>query len=207
MSDRPTPTGREGGMSYAGIAKYRISSFIKSFTILLYVGMGMAVVGLVMKYAAVTGGSFVFVFAMAVLSLLFLVQIGLSFFYVIANIRLALLGAFCSVSLVAGFLALIFRYQDWFGWQIMFFIALPMYLLSAIFLGTYLGRLEEQPKPHRRFLNRNLLVPYLFILVLGLTSFVVDADSFNREENDRLQQSPLENQVQDQDTTDLWRAY
>ncbi|MCC9137139.1 hypothetical protein ACFSKU_20780 [Pontibacter silvestris] len=131
MTYNLSPHKPEGERSLGAGANARIASFIHSFTLVLYVGMLMVLVGLVMKYLAVTGGSFVFVFAVAVLSLFFLIQIGLSFFYVIAKVRLALLGALSSVALVLGYLALLFRFQNWFGWEIIYFIALPLFLLIA----------------------------------------------------------------------------
>lgn len=206
MTSIPDPIDREEERSLVTQISYRISSFIRSFTTVLFVGMGMATIGLAMKYMALTGGSFVFVFAMAVLVMLFMVQIGLSFFYVITNVRLALLGAITSVALALGFLALIFRFQNWVGWQVMFFIALPLFVLAAIFIGKYLAKRVELQKPHRHFLYRNVLFPYLFILALGLTSLFVDAALFNREKNDGLQNSPIRNDAAE-DTTDMWRAY
>lgn len=206
MTPIPASAGSEEERSLANNISYRISSFIRSFTTVLFVGMGMAAAGLLLKYYAVTGGSFVFVFAMAVLVMLFMVQIGLSFFYVITNVRLALLGAVTSAALALGFMALIFRYQNWVGWQIMFIIAFPLFLISAIVIGMYLLKRYELTKPHRNFLYRNLLFPYIFILVLGIMSLMVDAALFNKEQNDRLQQSPVRNNAEE-DTTGMWRAY
>lgn len=184
----------------------RIASFIHSFTVVIYVGMLMVLVGLGMKYLAITGGSFVFVFAIAVLSLFSLIQIGLSFFYVIANVRLALVGALVSVALVWGYLALLFRFQDWYGWEVMYFIALPLFLLTAIFTGKFMYKHRNLVRPHYNFLLRNLLIPYLFILTLGVTSLAVDIDKFNHHDAGRLHESPLDQETE-MDTTDMWRAY
>jgi MFS family permease len=173
----------------------QLASFIRTFTMVVYSVMGMAVLGLLLKVLAVTGGSFVFVFSMAMLLLLFLVQVGLSFFYVIANVRLALLGAFCSLALVSGFLALIFRYQDWFGWQMLFLAALPLYLLAAVFMVLYFRRYRRLHEPLRHFLYRNLLLPLAFLLVLAIVSLLVDADVFNRGDEGWLEESPLQTET------------
>lgn len=190
----------------AKTAGYRISSFIRSFTIVIFVAMGMAVVGLVMKIAALVPGNYVFVFAMAVLALLFLVQIGLSFFYVISNVRLALLGSVCSVALVLGFTALIFRYQDWFGWQITFFIALPVYIITAYFMFRYFRKRHTLQRQQRVFLYRNLIIPYLFVLMLGLVSAFAGTRLLNKHPDQRLQSSPVDNEAAP-DTSGMWRAY
>jgi hypothetical protein len=153
---------------------YRISNFINTFTTILYVAMAMAVGGVIMKFLAINGGSYVFIFSVIVLTLIFLVQIGLSFAFIVSHVRLALLGAFGSLALALGFLAILFRYQGWLGWQIMYFIALPIFLITAFFLGKYLSRHEKLHHNQTRFLNRNLLYPYILAFVLGIASFVVD---------------------------------
>ncbi|MHC2991580.1 hypothetical protein OB13_08285 [Pontibacter sp. HJ8] len=206
MTFRPRPLQPDEERSLAESVSYRLSSFLRSFTTVLYVGMGMALVGMVMKLWGLTGGSFVFVFAMAVLMLLFLVQVGLSFFYILSNVRLALLGSVSSLALVLGFLALVFRYQNWYGWQVVFFTALPMYLLTGVLLYLYLRKYRRLHAPLRNFLYRNLLIPFGFLLVLGIVSFLADAETFNQEEDTMLQNSPLEPDAAE-DTTDLWRAY
>lgn len=183
----------------------RIAAFIRSFTKVIIVAMGMAVVGLAMKFAAIGSGNYVFVFAMAVLALLFLVQIGLSFFYVISNVRLALLGSICSVALVLGLTALIFRYQDWYGWQITFFIALPVFIVTAYYLFRYFRKRNTLQQQHRAFLQQNLILPYLFILMLGLVSAVAGTRLIQSPPDHRLQNSPVD--AQTTDTTGMWRAY
>ena len=153
---------------------YRISNFINTFTTILYVTLAMAIGGIVMKFLAINGGSYVFIFSVIVLTLIFLVQIGLSFAYIVSHVWLALLGAFGSLALALAFLAILFRYQGWLGWQIMYFIALPIFLVTAFFLGKYLSRHEKLHHNQHRFLNRNLLYPYILAFVLGVASFIVD---------------------------------
>jgi hypothetical protein len=206
MTFQPQPLQPDEERSLAEGVSYRLSSFIRSFTTVLYVGMGMALVGMVMKLWGLTGGNFVFVFAMAVLMLLFLVQVGLSFFYILSNVRLALLGSVSSLALVLGFLALVFRYQNWYGWQVVLFAALPMYLLTGVLLYLYLRKYSRLQAPLRDFFYRNLLIPFGFLLALGIVSFLVDAETFNQEEDGMLQNSPLERDAAE-DTTGLWRAY
>lgn len=184
----------------------RIAAFIRSFTRVIFVAMGMAVVGLVLKFAAIAVGNYVFVFAMSVLVLLFLVQIGLSFFYVLANIKLALLGSICSVALVLGSTALIFRYQDWYGWQITFFIAVPIFIVTAYYLFRYFRKRDTLQQQHRTFLYRNLLVPYLFIFMLALVSAVASTQLFNQQPHHQLQNSPVDHR-EVSDTAGMWRAY
>ncbi|WP_299705456.1 hypothetical protein [uncultured Pontibacter sp.] len=186
----------------------QLTAFIQSFTMVLYVAMGLAVVGVVMKFFGITGGSFVFVFSMAVLLLLFLVQVGLSFFYIISNIWLALLGAISSLSLVMSFVALIFRYQNWYGWQLVFFVALPMYILVGVLLFLYLRRYRKLHEPLRDFFYRNLVVPFAFLFVLGLVAFLFRTERFNKEDDPVLQESPIPAERADaEDTTGLWRGY
>lgn len=187
-------------------ASNRISAFIRSFTMVIFVAMAMAVVGLIMKFIAMPAGNYVFVFAMAVLALLFLVQIGLSFFYVISNVRLALLGSICSVALVLGFVALIFKFQDWYGWQVTFFIALPIFLVTAYFMLSYFKKRHSLQKQHRIFLYRNLIFPYLFIFILGLISAFAGQRLIDQQPIHKLQNSPVDNDTAS-DTSGMWRAY
>jgi hypothetical protein len=121
-------------------------------------------------------------------------------------VRLALLGSVSSLALVLGFLALVFRYQNWYGWQVVLFAALPMYLLTGVLLYLYLRKYSRLQAPLRDFFYRNLLIPFGFLLALGIVSFLVDAETFNQEEDGMLQNSPLERDAAE-DTTGLWRAY
>lgn len=205
-NDEITSPLSEDGRSTAKTAGYRISAFIRSFTLVIYVAMTMAVVGLVMKFLALAAGNYVFVFAMAMLALLFLVQIGLSFFYVISNVKLALLGSVCSVALVLGFTALIFRYQDWYGWQVTFFVALPVFLVTAYFIFKYFRKRQSLQKQHQAFLFRNLITPYIFIIILGLISAFANSELFYQNPDHRLQNSPIDNE-EASDTSGMWRAY
>ncbi|MDX5481879.1 MAG: hypothetical protein LPK07_09365 [Hymenobacteraceae bacterium] len=208
MTFEPHPSHQQDSRSLIANVRYQLTSFIRSFTMVLYVAMGMAVVGVVMKFLGLTGGSFVFVFSMAVLMLLFLVQVGLSFFYIISNIWLALLGSISSLSLVMSFLALIFRYQNWYGWQVIFYVALPLYILVGVLLFLYLRRYKKLHEPLRDFFYRNLVVPFGFLLVLGVVSFMFSAEKFNIEQEDRLQESPIPGgEAAESDTTGMWRAY
>src|SRR5688572_16955058 len=156
---------------------YRISNFINTFTTVLFVAEIMAVVGVLMKFMQVNGGSYVFIFSIIVLTLIFLVQIGLSFFYIVSHVKLALLGAFGSLSLALSFLAIMFRFQNWWGWQLMFFIAIPIFLITAFFLGKYFRKHEKLHHNHLHFLYRNLLVPYILAFVLGIMAFLLDRDT------------------------------
>ena len=159
---------------------FRISSFINTFTTILYVVIVMAISGIAMKFFQVNGGNYVFIFSVLILTLMFLVQIGLSFFHIVAHIKLALLGAFGSLALALAFMAILFRYQGWLGWQIMYFIALPIFLITAYFLGRYLANDEKLHHNEARFLHRNLLFPYVIAFVLGISSFVIDDRKPNR---------------------------
>ncbi|MBD1398086.1 hypothetical protein H9Q13_12995 [Pontibacter sp. JH31] len=203
-----TPHHQHDKQSLVANVRHQLTSFIRSFTTILYVAMGMAVVGVVMKFLGLTGGSFVFVFSMVVLLLLFLVQVGLSFFYIVSNIWLALLGSISSLSLVMSFVALIFRYQNWYGWQVVFFVALPLYILVGLLLFLYLRRYKKLHEPLRYFFYRNLVVPFGFLLVLGIVSFLFSADKFNTEQDDILRESPVPGAAAtEDDTTGMWRAY
>ena len=159
---------------------YRISSFINTFTTILYVIIVMAIGGIAMKFFQMNGGNYVFIFSVLILTLMFLVQIGLSFFYIVSHIRLALLGAFGSLALGLAFMAILFRYQGWMGWQIMYFIALPIFLFTAFFLGRYLSNHEKLHHNQTKFLHRNLLFPYVLAFVLGVASFLIDDRKPNR---------------------------
>jgi hypothetical protein len=150
----------------------------------------MAIGGIIMKFLQINGGSYVFIFSVIVLTLIFLVQIGLSFFFIVSHVKLALLGAFGSLALGLAFLAILFRYQGWVGWQMMYFVALPIFLITAFFLGKYRSRHEKLHHNQLRFLNRNLLYPYILAFVLGIASFVIDFRKPNR--NIILENAPPE---------------
>lgn len=154
---------------------FKISTFINTFTNILYVVIVMSIGGLAMKFFQMYGASYVFIFSVLILTLMFLVQIGLSFFYIVSHVKLALIGAFGSLALALAFLAIMFRYQGWGGWQIMYFIALPIFLITAYFLGRYVAGHEKLHHNQSKFLHRNLLLPYILAFSLGIGSFILDA--------------------------------
>lgn len=170
----------EGKINQLEDINFRISSFINTFTTILYVVIVMAIGGIAMKFFQMYGGNYVFIFSVLILTLLFLVQIGLSFFYIVSHIRLAFLGAFGSLALALAFMAIMFRYQGWLGWQIMYIIALPIFLITAFFLFRYLSAHEKLHHNQTRFLHRNLLFPYVLAFVLGIGSFLMDDRKPNR---------------------------
>ncbi len=157
---------------------YRINRFVDGFAKWLLIAMILASAGILMKMWALPAGGFVFVFSVLVLTILFIIQIALSFVYIVSNVRLALLGSFCSLGLVMAFLAIIFRYQVWFGWQIMLIITMPMYFLSALVLVYFLINKRKFHTSHYKFLVKNLVVPFVFTMVLLLVSFVLSPGTF-----------------------------
>ena len=50
----------------------------------------------------------------------------------------------------------------------MYFIALPIFLITAFFLGRYLSAHEKLHHNQTKFLHRNLLFPYVLAFVLGI---------------------------------------
>ncbi|RYF88161.1 MAG: hypothetical protein EOO03_09020 [Chitinophagaceae bacterium] len=157
---------------------YKINRFVDSFGKWLLMAMILASAGILMKMWALPAGGFVFVFSILVLAVMFVVQIALSFVYIVSNVRLALLGSFCSLGLVMAFLAIIFRYQVWFGWQIMLLITMPMYFLSALVLVYFLIHKKKFHLSQYKFLVKNLVVPFVFTMLLLLVSFVLSPDTF-----------------------------
>ena len=150
---------------------YRLTRFSNWFSKVLLGGIVLGMVGMVMKMMGLPAGGFVFVFAMSVLMLLLFFQIGISFMYVMSNLPLALLGAFCSLGLVLGFLAIIFRFQVWMGWRVMLFVSLPVYLFSGIFMLVFFLKRKHLHAAHRKFLYLNLIIPFAFAMLLFLISF------------------------------------
>src|SRR5690606_10156568 len=146
--------------------------------------------GVIMKFLQINGGSYVFIFSVFILTLIFLVQIGLSFFFIVSHVKLALLGAFGSLALGLGFLAILFRYQGWPGWEIMYFIALPIFLITALLLGKYRSKHEKLHHNQLRFLNRNLVFPFVLAFVLGIASFVIDFQDREPNRNIILENAP-----------------
>ena len=76
--------------------------------------------------------------------------------------------------LALAFLAILFRYQGWAGWQIMYLIALPIFLITAFFLGKYVAGHEKLHHNQSKFLHKNLLLPYILAFALGIGSFILD---------------------------------
>lgn len=159
---------------------YRLNRFTDRFSVAVLAGSALALVGMLMKMKALPGAGLVFVLAMGLLMLLLVLQILVSFVYVTNHWPLALLGAFCSLGLALGFLAIIFRYQLWMGWRIMLIISLPVYLLSGVCLLVFLLRRKRLHGTQRKFLYRNLLIPFAFTMLLFLIAFSLRPAQFQK---------------------------
>jgi hypothetical protein len=172
----------------------RLNDILKDFMLAqIWAGLGV-VLGLVLKLTDTTGQHVVFVFFMALLAFLFVLQIGLSFAYVYTHLSLAFLGGFSSLSLALAFVTLIFKYQHWWGSYILLILTLPILVLSGIFLIGYFGTGEHKHHAHRRFLYYNIVGPFLFVAFLWgfyllLHNYIVTPEMNHRRYEDRS--SPL----------------
>lgn len=91
-----------------------IRSFMAGYTKCLYLTLVLTGIGLYLQYFQNITDK-LFVFALGSLVLLFLGQMLLSFSFMLKNLWVALLGAFCSLALATGFTAVLFTFQGWWG--------------------------------------------------------------------------------------------
>jgi len=155
-----------GATPSASTINLRLNNFIKAFTKLLYLTGGVVLLSLTLKLLHLPGGFILFIFSMTAVSLLFLMQTGISFVYVFSNAALAFLGAISSLTVSLSIITLVFLFQNWWGTSIMLFLTLPLLILSSIFLVAFFITGRHRHMAHRRFLYFNILGPFLYLLVL-----------------------------------------
>jgi len=166
MPHRSFYTDLAGSTIPAAAINARLRNFIKAFTRILYLIGGVVFLSVTLKLLHLPGGLVLFVFSMALISFLFLLQTGISFIYVFSNAALAFLGAFCSLTVALSCITLVFLFQNWWGTSIMLFLTLPLLVLSLIFLTAFFVSGRHRHMSHRKFLYFNILTPFLYLLVL-----------------------------------------
>lgn len=158
----------------------RLSRFMNAFTSALYLAAVGVLAGLVFKFLNLSGRDVVFVFSMTVLAFLLLLQTGFSLAYSYSQLPLAMLGAFSSLSLTMAVATLIFLFQHWWGGSIMVFLTLPLFLLSLLFLAWFFISQQHRHTTHRKFLYGNIVVPFVFVLLLSCIYFAQEDRSQNQ---------------------------
>jgi hypothetical protein len=105
---------------------------------------------------------------LVVLVLLLLIQVGASFFCANDHLRLALLGATVSLSLVLGVGAELAYVGGWWGWRLLAVSAAPVLVVAAALLPVVALTQRASLGPvHRRFLLVNLLGPTLAVVAIA----------------------------------------
>ena len=126
---------------------------------------------------------------MAAVAFLLFLQTGISFVFVFTHFKLALLGAFSSLSVGMACVAMLFLFQEWWGSQLLILLTMPLLLLSLIFFIIYLVKEDCKRRSHRRFLYYNIAGAYLFLLLLWLIYLVHQQVSpIEREERELKRQ-------------------
>lgn len=149
-------------------ANSRIRSFIAGYTKCIYLALGLSGIGFYIQfYQQLTDK--LFVFTTGSLVLLFLGQMVLSFYFILKNLWVALLGAFSSLAMAMGFTAVLFIFQGWWGWSILAVLAAPLAVVTFLCLVGYtLNQLyKKRHRRQRQFLLLNLLVPFACLLLLS----------------------------------------
>lgn len=156
---------------------HRIRSFISGYTKCIYLTLGLSGIGLFAQFYQQATQNDLFVVTTSALAVLFLGQMMLSFYFIMKNFWVALLGAFCSLALAIGFTAILFIYEGWWGWSIMAILAMPLAILTFICLAFYLlHRQHLCRRSQRHFLLRNLLIPFGFLLLLSVLAGVFTSE-------------------------------
>ncbi|WP_051359717.1 hypothetical protein [Adhaeribacter aquaticus] len=171
----------KGNTGFRSSVNAHLNAIINAFTSgLLLTGMGV-LLGVVLKLMHLIGQDVVFVFSLSVMALLLILQIGLSLVYIFSHLRLALLGAFSSLANAMACLSLVFLFEQWWGSSLMIFLTTPIFVLSVVFLIAYFLVGEHRHTTHRKFLYLNILLPFLFVLALGIVYAVWSGKQENEE--------------------------
>ncbi len=152
--------------------KPHIHHFIAGYTKCIYLALALSGVGLYIQYYQQITDK-LFVFTLGSLVLLFLGQMLLSFSFMLKNLWVALLGAFCSLALATGFTAVLFIFQGWWGSSILVTLTAPLALIAFLCLVGYLLLQDSQRRRRQHhFLLCNLLIPFGFLLLLSTMAFL-----------------------------------
>lgn len=145
----------------------------KRYDKLYLIFLGLFIIGFMMKKFHLIGAGIVLVFSTGVIVFMLIGQIIVSL-RVKKNLFLKIIGAFASLILALGYAGTIFKTQHWPGANFMLNIALPSFLIGSFILviGIQMTDFAAWQEQHRKFLTRNVLLPWFFIFLLGSFSML-----------------------------------
>jgi hypothetical protein len=140
----------------------------KHHTIILFFICGI-ISSLVIKSLHWPGGGALMALSFGTLIFIYLEQMVSTIIVNKGNRFLQIMGSFCSLILAIGYGSFLFKVMHWPFSYAMYQTALPLYLGSSLILiiGIQITDFTNWVDSQRRFLVRNVLIPWLFIFVIS----------------------------------------
>ncbi|KPK85188.1 MAG: hypothetical protein AMS27_08020 [Bacteroides sp. SM23_62_1] len=144
------------------------------FDLNLIIVIFLLVIGLYMKSQHAAGAGIVMTISM-MMTAAFLILIAVKAFKIKDNRYLSIIMFSCSVILALQFIAMVWKLQHWAGAGILLSISLPVFIIATLIILLTLpgSNFLEWTIEQKRILLRGLLIPWLFIIYILITTTLI----------------------------------
>ncbi len=163
---------------------------MKTIGKLMLILLSLSLLGFIFKIALIPGGGFLLILSLGLLSVLFLLQFILTFIKIKNNVTLTVLSLLMSLSLSLSVITVLFRYQWWTGWDFFYFLSTPLFVIMSILFFVFYNKIMTLE--HKKYILKNIIVPWIFILIFGILPLIFSKKTFYETFNYRRQNMTYE---------------
>ncbi len=149
---------------------------MKTIGKLIVIGLLIALLGFIFKITLIPGGGITLFSSLSFLSVLTFIQLFLSFDSIKNNNGLKIISALMSFTLSISFVAILLIYQWWpNSLYILNFCGIMFIISTVIFI---IGRKKYFTDEYKKYVIKNLLIPWIFIFVFGGLYYLLSSETF-----------------------------
>ena len=163
---------------------------MKTIGKLLIIALGVSLLGFIFKMTSIPGGGILLTLGLSFASVLTFIQLRFSLNQIKNNQALKITSASMSLTLSISFIGILFRYQWWPGWNLYYFLAIPLFVILTIVFFSIWNKFKESE--YRKYITRNILLPWIFAFVFGIIPLVVSYKTFYNTFNYKSQSMTYE---------------
>lgn len=149
---------------------------MKTLGKLILITLIIALIGFIFKMTLIPCGGLLLVISLSIASILLLIQSIVICIKFKNNKTQKWLSALMSIALSICLMYILFRYQWWGGWRLLFLLGMP----SFVFITSLFLALKDKiiTVEYKKSFLRNIVLPWVFVFVFGLVSVVMSGKSF-----------------------------
>ena len=136
----------------------------------------VVLIGVAFKALLIPSGSLILIIGCCSSCIITFIQLILSFVKIKNNLVLSFLAASLNFLLMFCFVAILINYMWWSGGQTMLVALTPIFVILVILF--ILLKNKYLKSEYESFFTKNLLVPYVFVFVLGIVALLFSDRAF-----------------------------